>query len=148
MAAAIVGAGFKPAHWYETHDTRRDPCWQPKAESRAEIDRHETPHGTAPKTVIMQYPLPRLPIPPNAARPPVFHATRVEFLRWELLWNALNQCRFGSNVHRNQRKCGRPIPLSDFEEENEHDRSRQHGQRNSCAHFASTASNAPNSQEN
>ncbi|MCL2823305.1 MAG: hypothetical protein FWD57_04875 [Polyangiaceae bacterium] len=25
------------------------------------------------------------PIPPNAARPPMFHAMRVGFLRWELI---------------------------------------------------------------
>ena len=58
MAAAMVGAGFKPAHTHEMHHTRRIPMWQPKAESRAGIDRHEKTLGTAQKNdnaeMIMQ----------------------------------------------------------------------------------------------
>jgi len=47
MAAAMVGAGFKPAPSYEMHHAPLETRWPPKAESRAGIDRHETTLGTA-----------------------------------------------------------------------------------------------------
>jgi len=47
IAAAMVGAGFKPAQTYEMHDTHLDPREQPQAESRALVDLNETTPGTA-----------------------------------------------------------------------------------------------------
>ena len=64
MAAAMVGAGFKPAHTYEMHHTHRNPRWRPQTESRAGIDRHETS--------LSALHLLSLPIPPNA---PDYHVS-------------------------------------------------------------------------
>jgi len=76
IAAAIVGAGFKPVPTYEMDHTHGNPSRQPQAEGRAGIDRHETS--------LNLYPLLRLPIPPNAARLPCFMLCGWEFLRWKL----------------------------------------------------------------
>ena len=72
MAAAMVGVGLKPTPTYEMHDTHLETRWQPKAEGRAGIDRHETS--------LSAFHILSRAIPPNAARPPMFRAMRVGIL--------------------------------------------------------------------